>query len=137
MKWSQENAAPTARRWFSTFLRHPLAQVALSDVTAGMVSAYCAERLRRVKPGTLNRELDILRHAFAMPRRNWDVPLVHNVFAEVTRPKGAAPRERRLQSGERERLRAACAQCRNPYIRYLVELAKERSAPRAGVALFD
>ena len=104
----------------NAFLRHPLARVALSDVTTGMVSAYCAERLRRVKPGTMNRELDILRHAFAVARRNWDVPLAHNAFADVTRPKGAAPRERRLHSGEQERLLAACARCRNPYVRSLV-----------------
>ena len=35
----------------NAFLRHPLAQVALSDVTAGMVSAYSAERLRRRQSG--------------------------------------------------------------------------------------
>jgi hypothetical protein len=85
----------------NAFLRHPL-------VTAGMVSAYCAERLRRVKPGTLNRELDILRHAFATARRDWDVPLASNAFASVTRPKSGPPRERRLRSGEQERLLSAC-----------------------------
>ena len=35
-------------------------------------------------------------------------------------PKSGAPRERRLQSGERERLQAAYAQCRNPYVRFPV-----------------
>jgi integrase len=56
--------------------------------------------------------------------------LVDNVFADVTRPKNAAPRERRLHRDERERLQAACAQCRNPYIRYLVELAIETAMRR-------
>jgi hypothetical protein len=70
----------------NAFLRHPLAQVALGDVTTGMVSAYCAGRLHRMKPGTLNREHDILRHAFAVARRNWDIPIVHNAFADVVRP---------------------------------------------------
>jgi integrase len=114
----------------NAFLRHPLARVALSDVTTGMVNAYCAERLGRVKAGTLNRELDILRHAFSTARANWDVPLVNNIFASVVRPKSAAPRERRLRTGERERLQAACVQCRNPYIRYLVELAVETAMRR-------
>jgi integrase len=86
-------------------------------------------RLQRVQASTLNRELDILRHAFATARRSWDVALVHNVFAEVKRP-GNAPRERRLQSGERERLQVACVECRNPYIRYLVELALETAMRR-------
>jgi len=114
----------------NAFLRHPLARVAVSDVTAGMVSAYCAERLKRVKAGTLNRELDILRHALTTARRSWDVPLSNNVFVSVMRPKSAAPRERRLRTGERERVQAACDRCRNPYIRFLVELAVETAMRR-------
>ena len=117
----------------NVFLRHPLAQVALSDVTTGMVSAYCAERLRRVKPGTLNRELDILRHALATARRSWDLPLAQNVFAEVTRLKNAAPRERRLHSGEQERLLLACVRCRNPFIRFLVQIALETAMRRGEI----
>ena len=35
----------------NAFLRHPLARVALSDVTTGMVSAYCAERLQAREAG--------------------------------------------------------------------------------------
>jgi integrase len=86
--------------------------------------------LRRVKPGTLNRELDILRHAFATARRNWDVPLTHNAFADVVRPRGSAPRERRLIQGEQERLLSSCAACRNPYVRSLVQLALETAMRR-------
>jgi integrase len=114
----------------SAFLRHPLASVALNAVTTGMVSNYCSERLNSVKPATVNRELDVLRHAFAVARKSWDIPLLENVFASVTRPKGAPPRERRLQTGERERLRRACVECRNRYIYFLVELALETAMRR-------
>ena len=114
----------------NAFLRRPLAQVALSEVTTGMVSAYCDQRLRRVKPGTVNRELDILRHAFEVARRDWNIPLTHNAFRDVRRPAGAAPRERRLEPGELERLRKACLQCRNKHIRYLMELAIETGMRR-------
>ena len=117
----------------NAFLRHPLARVALCEVTVGMVSAYCAERLRRVKPGTMNRELDILRHAFTIARRSWDVPLVQNAFADVVRPKGSAPRERRLYSGEQERILSACVRCRNPYIRFLVQIALETGMRRGEI----
>jgi integrase len=113
----------------NAFLRHPLARVALSDVTAGMVSAYCAERLRGVKPGTLNRELDILRHAFATARRDW----VSNAFANVAPPKGDPPRERRLRSGEQQRLLSACGRCRNSCVRFLVQLALETAMRRGEI----
>ena len=58
------------------------------------------------------------------------MPLGNNAFADVTRPKNAAPRERRLNGHERDRLQAACAQCRNPFVRYLVELAVETAMRR-------
>ena len=114
----------------NAFLRHPLAKMALSDVTTGAVSAYCAERLQSVKPSSVNRELDILRHAFRVARQSWDIPLVTNAFAEVTRPKGGAPRERRLEPSERERLLRASQKSRNQYIRFLVELALETAMRR-------
>jgi integrase len=114
----------------NAFLRHSLASVALSDVTTGMVSSYCSERLNSVKPATVNRELDVLRHAFGVACKNWDIPLRQNVFAAVTRPKIAPPRERRLQAGERERLKQACLECRNRFIPFLVELALETAMRR-------
>lgn len=117
----------------NAFLRQPLARVALSDVTTGLVSAYCAERLQRVKPATVNRELDILRHALAVACRNWDVPLARNVFAEVTRPKTSAPRERRLRSDEWDSLQLAFAQCRNSHVCFLVELALETGMRRGEI----
>jgi integrase len=117
----------------NAFLRHRLARTPLSDLTVGMVSAYVAERLKRVRPGTINRELDILRHAFELARRDWSIPLRQNAFKDVRRPKGAVPRERRLQVGERDRLRQACLQCRNIYIRYLVELALETGMRRGEI----
>jgi integrase len=117
----------------NAFLRHPLALVVLSDVTTGMVSAYCAERLQCVQPGTLNRELDILRHAFAIARRNWDVPLAQNPFADVIRPKAAPPRERRLHPGEHERLMSACIACRNRFVRSLVQFALETGMRRGEI----
>ena len=121
----------------NAFLRHSLAKATLSDVSVGMVSDYCTARLKRVKAGTVNRELDMLRHAFEVARRSWDVPLIQNVFGAVTRPKAGAPRERRLQLGERERLHAACLQCRNPLIRYLVELAVETGMRRGEILRAD
>lgn len=114
----------------NAFLRHPLARLSLTDLTTGAVSAYCSERLKRVKPSTINRELDILRHAFTVAQKCWDLPIIENAFASVTRPKQSPPRERRLAPGERERLAQACLQCRNPSIPFLVELAVETGMRR-------
>ena len=86
-----------------------------------------------VKASSVNRELGIFRHAFEVARRNWDIPIRDNPFAMVTRKKASSPRTRRLQDGERKRLDDACAQCRNPYIRYLVQLAVETAMRRGEI----
>jgi hypothetical protein len=57
----------------NAFLSHTLADVALSDLTKSRVTGYCVERLKRVKTGTVNRELDVLGHAFEVARHSWDV----------------------------------------------------------------
>jgi integrase len=126
----KKRAGDREAQLLNAFLRNPLAKLRLSDVTTGAVSAYSAERLRQVKPSSLNRELDILRHAFHVAKRSWDIPLSTNVFADVTRPKGALPRERRLQPGERDRLLAAASRCHNTSIPVLIELALETGMRR-------
>jgi integrase len=114
----------------NAFLRHPLAQVAITSLTTGMVSAYCNQRYRSVKASTVNRELDIYRHALVVARRDWDMPLMENPFAAVIRKKSSPPRTRRLQNGERERLNAVCAQCQNRYMPLLVRFALETGMRR-------
>ena len=96
----------------NAFLRSPLAGVAIKDLTTAMVSAYCSRRLAAVKPGTVRRELDVLRHAFEVARRDWELPITNNAFGLVKRPKGGDPRTRRIDQDERNRLLAACARCR-------------------------
>jgi hypothetical protein len=60
----------------NAFLRHKLARVALSDLTANHVGEYRDERLRSVKATTLNRQLDIFRHALEVARTEWNLPLL-------------------------------------------------------------
>lgn len=114
----------------NAFLRRKLSRVKLNHLTPGVVAAYLDERLSCVKPASVNRELDMLRHAFEVARRDWKLPITENPFAFVTRPKRCPGRTRRLQAGEWERLQQACAQCRNPFILTLVELALETGMRR-------
>lgn len=114
----------------NAFLRHRLSRVALSELTPTQVAAYRDERLKAVKASTLNRQLDIFRHALEVARKEWELPLITNPFALITRPKTRDARERRLQQGEWEKLTMACRQCRNPYILLMVELALETAMRR-------
>jgi hypothetical protein len=88
----------------NAFLRHRIANIRLNELTPAHVSAYRDERLKAVKPTTLNRQLDIFRHALEVATREWAMPLNVNPFAMVTRPMAIDARERRLKPGELDRL---------------------------------
>jgi integrase len=117
----------------NAILRRPIANAKLADLTVTMANAYITDRLKTVKGGTVRRELDILRHAFAVAKKEWALPLSENVFAQVRRPKAADARERRFQNDERQRLLAATEQCRNPWVRFLVEVAVETGMRRGEI----
>ena len=44
------------RYLINAFPRHPIAQIVVGDLTTGIVSAYCTERLGTVKPASVRRE---------------------------------------------------------------------------------
>jgi integrase len=97
--------------------------LALADLTPRAFAEYRTARLAVVKPGTVHRELGLIRHALEVARREWDVDLPTNPLDRVTRPKLANARDRRLNPGEHERLKVALQRTRNPLVAAVVEFA--------------
>jgi hypothetical protein len=58
----------------NAFLRQRIADSPLAQVSAANFFSYRDERLKLVKPGTVNRELGIIKHAFDIAMREWDIP---------------------------------------------------------------
>jgi integrase len=100
-----------------------LCDLALADLTPKVFADYRAARLATVKPGTIHRELGLIRHALEVARREWDMDLPTNPLDRVKRPKLANARDRRLGPGEYKRLRIALKSTRNPLIAPVVEFA--------------
>lgn len=115
----------------NAFLRQTLASVRLSELDPSQFGAYRDERLKRVKPATINRELGILQHAFEIARRDWGIPLPQNPVAAVRKPVLKNRRNRRLEGDELDRLLAAMESRRVAYLRPLVLLAVETSMRRS------
>jgi len=97
--------------------------LALADVTTKVFADYRTARLARVKPGTVHRELGLMRHALEVARREWDMDLPTNPLDRVKRPKLANARDRRLGTGEYERLNVALKRTRNPLVAPVIEFA--------------
>ena len=57
-------------------MREPFAGLSLSESISNKFADYRDERLKVVKPGTIRRELGIMRHVFDIAEREWDIRLL-------------------------------------------------------------
>lgn len=114
----------------SKMLRASISGLGLAEVQASHVAAYRDWRLETVKPGTVRRELSLLRTAIEVARREWGVELRDNPVDKVRRPIARDARDRRLSAEEWRRLEAALRLTRNkevePFIRLALETALRR-----------
>ena len=134
-RYLQENtsqkrgAGPEACR-IRALIRHPLAKRFIGTVRGVDIARYRDERLTKVTPGSLRRELTILSQLFEVSRREWGI-YVHNPVRDIKLPAENSARNRRLQDAhdgsdsEEAKLFAACRRSRNPYLLPIVKLALE------------
>ena len=125
----KRGAGPEACR-IRALLRHPLAKRFIGTVHGVDIAGYRDERLTKVTPGSLRRELTILSQLFEVSRKEWGI-YVHNPVRDIKLPAENSARNRRLQDAqdgsdsEEARLFAACRRSRNPYLLPIVKLALE------------
>jgi integrase len=130
------NVTPTKRSaeseaWrVSKMLRASISALGLAEVKPSHVAAYRDWRLESVKPGTVRRELSLLRTTIEVARREWGAQLARNPVDSVRRPIARDARDRRLSLDEWCRLEAAFHSTRNKEIEPFVRLALETALRR-------
>jgi integrase len=112
----------------------------LSEVDPEYVAAWRDERLKKVLPSSVNRELNVLSAVFTQAAREWRW-CTENPVRLVKRPKNPKARDRLISSDERERLLEALGyvdgeepQRPGNYVAYAFLLALE-TGMRAGEIL--
>ncbi|MBF8274061.1 MAG: integrase family protein [Magnetococcales bacterium] len=100
----------------------------LADCTPSLLAEY-RDRLAKGEPqgtprspGTVNRYLAALSHAFTIAVKEWEW-LEANPLSKVRKPQEPRGRVRFLSDDERERLLAACRESLNPFLYPVVVLA--------------
>lgn len=114
-------------------LRHGLAECSLRGLTLSVIARYRDERLLNVRPGTVLRELAILRHCFKVARREWDIPISVNPVSQITMPKASKPRERRVTSEEMEALFRGCDRGQSALLKPIISFAVETGMRRGEI----
>lgn len=101
---------------------------AMANLRTEYFEEYRDQRLKTVKPGTINRELNLLHSVIEHSRRR--LALLENPVSDVRRPQVRDERITRFQKGEEARLMDALDDCRNPYTKPAVIIALETAMRR-------
>ena len=125
-----KRGAASEERRLDGFMREAWAALPLAKLTPQVFSRYRDTRLKTVSPGTVIRDLGLLRAIFEVARLEWDYPLPENPVAKVRKPKAPDARERRLQEGELGLLLRASETVRNGWLRTGILLAVETGMRR-------
>lgn len=106
----------------------------MSAVSPDLVAKFRDKRLASGKAAnTVRLDLALLGHLYAVAMREWGIGLVYNPVRLVRKPSPGAPRDRRLQEGEEQRLLAAVAAHSNPMLLWIVTLAIETGMRRSEI----
>ena len=96
---------------------------------------FAAFRDRRIKDGVRACQYDLvlLRHAWNLARIEWGWPLGDNPLTLIRMPKNNPPSERRLKTGEYERLEEAAKPSRSLYLWPIIVIAIETGMRRSEI----
>ncbi|WP_186105117.1 tyrosine-type recombinase/integrase [Burkholderia gladioli] len=114
----------TINKWLTeAFVKTPL-----TDVTATVIAAWRDERLKRLKPASVSRQMNLLYGAINRARAEWGCPIPD---CKVARPRNPPHRERVLADEEELILLSGARAARNPHLAPVIEFALA-TAMRAG-----
>jgi len=119
----RKRTGKTERIVLSAFLRHPICLKRLSELRTADFAAYRDARLQEIKPSSLRREIAPIRHLFEVARHEWGLPIRDNPLKNLTLTDADPRRERRLQSGELDRLLQASRSSKNKFLRPVILFA--------------
>lgn len=111
-------------RW----LREPLAHRYLANLKGADFAQY--RDMRRAAgraENTIRLELALVSHLFEIARKEWGMESLLNPLKNIRKPSGSRERDRRLQTGEYDRIASALSASENPCAIQAFDLAIETS----------
>lgn len=113
--------------------RAKIAKFSVAAINGQLLAEWRDCRLKEVSGTTVCRELSLISHAFTVAIREWGFCLQSNPVSFVRKPQEGKPRDRVLTKDERAALVAACAQCKNRWVKPVVVFALETAARRGEI----
>ena len=128
----RKRGADTEKRRLSRLRKERICDVPLAELTSEVIALFRDRRITAGRRACLY-DLVLIQHALTIARKEWGYPLERNPADLVSKPKLAAPRNRRLMPGEYERLQAGCDDSRASYLWPLINVAIETAMRRSEI----
>ena len=127
-----KRGAATEGQRLQRLIRDPVSSLRASQLTSQAIAAF---RDRRLLDGrrTCHYDLILIRHCLKIAMNEWGLMLSSNPVNRVKMPPSPPARNRRLESGEFERLKEAAKQTKNPHIWPVIVFAIETGMRRGEV----
>jgi len=106
---------------------HPLEKRFLASIRGSDMAAYRDERIKSgYASNTIRLELAIISHLFEIARKEWGMEGLHNPVKSIRMPSPPAGRNRRLHTGELEKLLKCLSKEMNQVVCFALETAIRR-----------
>jgi hypothetical protein len=106
----------TETGFLNAFLRHDICGRTISGLGKRDFADYRDERLTKIQPSSLRRQLDPIQNMFDVAREEWGFPIQTNPVKSLKFRAPSNARERRLNKGEWDKLLNAACEARNPFV---------------------
>ncbi|MGW9820304.1 integrase [Methylorubrum extorquens] len=113
--------------------RHAVSTISAVKLNSEAVARYRDERLQKVKPATVKRELAIIRHCIEIAMREWSLSITINPAIRIRLPRADNARDRRLTEAEYRRLMVALDNSKRWYMKPIVIVALETGMRRGEI----
>jgi len=120
----------TERIVLQALLKEAWVNEPLPQLNAAAIAEYRDRRLTRIKPATLKRQLNIVKHACATAEREWDWLSPLSLLQRVRLPKNKEHVVRRITANDEHALIDAAELCRTKNLSHLITLALETGMRR-------
>jgi len=112
-----------SHKWRVRLLKRYFEDLPLADLTPAHLAKYRDQRLLKVAPLTVKRDLSVLSSAINTAVMEWDIPLDLNPVSRIRFKNADIPRDRRLQHEEEELLLSKAYPCLKRQIIVAIETA--------------
>ena len=136
-RYSQEitpakRGAETEQRRLQRLIRDPLSLLTVDQLNSPVIAGF---RDHRLQDGTRACQYDLvlIRHCLNIAINEWGLMLASNPVDRVKMPPSSPARQRRLEVGEFEKLKAVSGGTRNPHIWPIIVFAIETGMRRSEI----